>query len=81
MDYGKRIHVRHTDITVQETEQNLLRVYLQPYFRESFRPVHKGDKFIVRADMQVIEFEVIETDPSPYCIVAPDTIIICKDKM
>ena len=25
-----------------------------------------------------MEFKVIETDPSPYCIVAPDTVIHCE---
>jgi len=25
-----------------------------------------------------VEFKVIETDPSPYCIVAPDTVIHCE---
>jgi transitional endoplasmic reticulum ATPase len=58
---------------------NLLEVYLKPYFNESYRPVRKGDVFIVRAAMRAVEFKVIETDPSPYCIVAPDTIIHCKD--
>ena len=28
--------------------------------------------------MRGVEFKVIETDPSPYCIVAPDTIIHCE---
>lgn len=25
-----------------------------------------------------MEFKVVETDPSPYCIVAPDTVIHCE---
>jgi len=25
--------------------------------------------------MRAVEFKVVETDPSPYCIVAPDTVI------
>lgn len=27
--------------------------------------------------MRAIEFKVVETDPAPYCIVAPDTVIHC----
>lgn len=27
--------------------------------------------------MRAVEFKVVETDPSPYCIVAPDTVIHC----
>lgn len=25
-----------------------------------------------------MEFKVVETDPNPYCIVAPDTVIHCE---
>lgn len=28
--------------------------------------------------MRAVEFKVIETDPQPYCIVAPDTVIHCE---
>ena len=28
--------------------------------------------------MRAVEFKIIETDPSPYCIVAPDTVIHCE---
>ncbi len=28
--------------------------------------------------MRGVEFKVVETDPSPYCIVAPDTVIHCE---
>ena len=31
--------------------------------------------FIVRGGMRSVEFKVVETDPEPYCIVAPDTVI------
>ena len=27
--------------------------------------------------MRAVEFKVIETDPAPFCIVAPDTVIHC----
>ena len=55
--------------------RNLFEVYLKPYFLEAYRPVHKGDIFVARGGMRAVEFKVIETDPSPYCIVAPDTVI------
>ena len=58
--------------------RNLFEVYLKPYFLEAYRPVRKGDIFLVRGGMRGVEFKVIETDPSPYCIVAPDTIIHCE---
>ncbi|XP_042303469.1 transitional endoplasmic reticulum ATPase-like [Sceloporus undulatus] len=37
-----------------------------------------GDIFLVRGGMRAVEFKVVEVDPSPYCIVAPDTIIHCE---
>lgn len=53
-------------------------MYLKPYFLEAYRPIHKDDSFIVRGGMRAVEFKVVETDPSPYCIVAPDTVIHCE---
>ncbi|CAF3920087.1 unnamed protein product [Rotaria sp. Silwood1] len=76
--YGKRIHVLPIDDTVQGITGNLFEVYLKPYFVEGYRPVKIGDVFIVRAAMRAVEFKVIETDPVPYCIVAPDTVIHCE---
>ena len=53
-------------------------MYLKPYFLEAYRPIKKGDIFLVRGGMRAVEFKVIETDPSPHCIVAPDTVIHCE---
>jgi len=41
----------------------------------AYRPVRKGDTFLVRGGMRTVEFKVIETDPSEYCIVSQDTVI------
>merc|ERR1712029_942053 len=49
----------------------------KPYFLEAYRPIHKHDTFVVRGGMRAVEFKVIETDPAPFCIVAPDTVIHC----
>ncbi|GJV15230.1 cell division cycle protein 48 [Tanacetum coccineum] len=48
------------------------------YFLEAYRPVRKGDHFLVRGGMRSVEFKVIETDPGEYCVVAPDTEIFCE---
>ena len=53
-------------------------MYIKPYFLEAYRPIHKGDTFIVRGGMRAVEFKVVETDPSPYCFVAPKTVIHCE---
>merc|ERR1711892_1262154 len=76
--YGKRVHVLPIDDSVGGLTGNWFEVYLKPYFLEAYRPIHKGDTFIVRGGMRAVEFKVIETDPSPYCIVAPDTVIHCE---
>ena len=57
---------------------NWFEVFLKPYFLEAYQPIHNGDTFIVRVGMRAVEFRVVETDPSPYWIVAPDTVIHCE---
>merc|ERR1712086_926633 len=76
--YGKRIHVLPIDDTIEGLTGNWFEVYLKPYFLEAYRPIHKGDTFIVRGGMRAVEFKVIETDPAPFCIVAPNTVIHCE---
>lgn len=76
--YGKRIHILPIDDTVEGLTGSIFEVYLKPYFLEAYRPIHKGDLFLVRAAMRAVEFKVVETDPAPFCIVAPDTVIHCE---
>ena len=76
--YGKRIHVLPIDDTIEGVSGNLFDVYLKPYFLEAYRPVKKGDVFLVRQAMHAVEFKVVETDPAEYCIVAPETTIHCE---
>ncbi len=38
---------------------NLFDVFLKPYFLEAYRPVHKGDIFLVRGGMRAVEFKVV----------------------
>ncbi|KAL0417690.1 UNVERIFIED_CONTAM: Cell division cycle protein 48 [Sesamum radiatum] len=64
--YGKRVHILPLDDTIEA------------YFLEAYRPVRKGDHFLVRGGMRSVEFKVIETDPGEYCVVSPDTEIFCE---
>lgn len=73
--YGKRIHVLPFDDSIEGLSGNLFDVYLKPYFVEAYRPVRKGDTFLVRGGMRTVEFKVVATDPDEYCIVAQDTVI------
>ena len=78
--YGKSITVVPIDDTVQGlTGLILCETFLKLYFLESYRPVRKGDMFTVRHDKRVVEFKVIETEPAPYCVVVPDTMIWCDE--
>lgn len=76
--YAKRILVLPLDDTIEGVSGNLFDVYLKPYFQDAYRPVKKGDLFLVRSAMNPVEFKVVETEPSPYCIIAPDTVIHCE---
>ena len=53
-------------------------MYLKPYFAEAYRPVKKGDLFLVRQAMHPVEFKVVEVDPGEHGIVSPDTVIHCE---
>lgn len=76
--YGKRIHVLPIDDTIEGLTGNLFDTFLKPYFLEAYRPVKKGDVFLVRQAMRAVEFKVVETDPAEFCIVAPETSIHCE---
>jgi transitional endoplasmic reticulum ATPase len=76
--YCKRVHILPIDDTIEGITGNLFDVFLKPYFMEAYRPVRKGDLFLVRGGMRAVEFKVVETDPEDYCIVAPDTVIHCE---
>ena len=45
------------------------------YFLDAYRPVRKGDLFLVKRGMKSVQFKVVETDPGEYCVVSPDTEI------
>lgn len=76
--YGKRVHILPIDDTVEGITGNLFDTYLKDYFLEAYRPLRKGDLFLVRGGMRSVEFKVVDVDPSPHCIVAPDTVIYCE---
>lgn len=75
VEYGARIHILPFADTIEGLTGNIFEVFIKPYFTEAYRPVRKGDTFTISKAMRSVEFKVIETDPSPQCIVAPDTVI------
>jgi len=76
--YGKKVHILPIDDTIEGLRGNLFELYLKPYFLEAYRPVRKGDTFLVRGSMRAVEFKIVETEPEEYCIIAPDTVIFCE---
>lgn len=76
--YGKRVHILPIDDSVEGVTGNLFDVYLKPYFLNLYKPIHKGDIFLARGGMRAVEFKVVECDPSPFCIVSPDTEIFTE---
>lgn len=75
--YAERVQVLPIDDSIEGVTGNLFDVYLKPYFLDAYRPLRKGDLFLVRGGMRAVEFKVVECEPSPYCIVAQDTVIHC----
>nr|WCZ58301.1 cell division control protein 48 [Paratrimastix eleionoma] len=76
--FGKHILVLPYEDSIEGVTGNLFEVFLKPYFLEAYRPVREGDMFTCRGAMRAVDFKVVKTDPSPYCIVSPDTIIHCE---
>lgn len=72
---GNRVHVLPLDDTIEGVTGNLTQTFLVPYFKDCYRPVRKGDTFLVRGGFKAVEFKVVETDPGEFCIVAPQTMI------
>ncbi|KAF8176669.1 hypothetical protein K438DRAFT_1419323, partial [Mycena galopus ATCC 62051] len=52
MKYGKRVHILPFDDSIEGLSGNIFDVYLKPYFLEAYRPVRKGDTFLVRGGMR-----------------------------
>lgn len=72
---GNRVHVLPFADSIEGLSGNLTQTYLVPYFKDCYRPVHKGDTFLVRGSFRPVEFKVCEVDPGEYCVVAPNTLI------
>mmetsp|Transcript_26025 Transcript_26025/g.29786 ORF Transcript_26025/g.29786 Transcript_26025/m.29786 type:complete len:798 (+) Transcript_26025:485-2878(+) len=72
---GNRVHILPIDDTIEGLTGDLTSTYLIPYFKDAYRPVRKGDLFLVRGGFRPVEFKVVETEPGEYCIVAPNTML------
>jgi len=77
--YGSNVYVLPFDDSIDGITGNVFETYLKPYFMEAYRPVRKGDCFIVREGFRPVEFKVMEINPpeNEFCIVAPETLVHC----
>ncbi|KAJ7718875.1 hypothetical protein DFH07DRAFT_1010063 [Mycena maculata] len=75
IEYGKHVHILPFDDSIEGLSGSIFDVYLKPYFLEAYRPVPKGDTFLVCRGVWTVELKVIKTNPSEFCIVAQDTVI------
>ncbi|GME94447.1 unnamed protein product [[Candida] boidinii] len=73
--FASRIYVLPIADTIEGITGSLFDVYLKPYFVDAYRPVRKGDHFVVRGGMRQVEFKVVDVEPEEYAIVSQDTII------
>ena len=66
-----KIHVLPFSDSIEGITGNVTQTYLIPYFKDCYRPVKKGDTFIVRGGFRPVEFKIVDVDPPEYGIVSP----------
>ena len=80
--FAKTVTVLPFQDTIEGLSGDLYEVFVKPYFTDKFRPLRKGDMFISRGSMRAVELKVTSIEmpdglESDYCIVGPDTEVIC----
>lgn len=70
-----KIHILPIDDSIEGISGDLTKTYLIPYFKDAYRPVKKGDLFIVRGSFKPVEFKIVATEPKEFGIVAPNTML------
>ncbi|AEA38848.1 cell division control protein 48 (nucleomorph) [Cryptomonas paramecium] len=78
LKFGKKIHVLPFEDTIQGVDEDLFQTYIKPYFLDAYRPVKKGDSFFIQMNQHAVQFKIVQTEPTEYCIVGPDTLIYCE---
>lgn len=73
-----KVHILPIDDTIEGITGDLAQTYLIPYFRDAYRPVRKGDLFLVRGGFKAVEFKVVACEPGEFGIVAPSTMLFTE---
>jgi transitional endoplasmic reticulum ATPase len=75
---AKKVHILPLDDTIEGLTGNIFEIFLKPYFLDAYRPVTKGDLFVIHKAMRSVEFKVVDIEQSQYGLVTPDTEIFCE---
>ena len=73
-----KIHILPFDDTIEGISGDLTQTYLVPYFKDAYRPIHKGDNFIVRGNFRAVEFKVVACEPNDFGIVNHNTVMFTE---
>lgn len=73
-----KVHVLPLEDTIEGISGDLTKTYLIPYFKDAYRPVKKGDLFVVRGNFKPVEFKIVATEPKQFGIVAPNTMLFTE---
>lgn len=82
--FAKSVTVLPFQDSVEGLNGDLFDVFVKPYFLDKFRPLRLNDIFVARGGMRAVEFKVTEIEmkegeeDSEYCVVGPDTEILCE---
>ncbi len=72
---AQKVHILPFDDTLNGISGNIFEIYLKPYFLDTYRPITKGDTFIIYKAMHPIEFKIIDIEPEEYGIISTSTEI------
>lgn len=75
---AKKVHILPLDDTIEGLTGNIFEIFLKPYFLDAYRPVSKGDLFVIHKAMRSVEFKVVDIEQSQYGLVTPETEIFCE---
>lgn len=75
---AKKVHILPLDDTIEGLTGNIFEIFLKPYFLDAYRPVTKGDLFVIHKAMRSVEFKVVDIEQSQYGLVTPETNIFCE---
>lgn len=75
---ASKVHILPLDDTIEGLTGNIFEVYIKPYFLDAYRPVSKGDLFLIHKAMRSVEFKVVGIEPENYGLITSDTEIYCE---